>query len=356
VLDSASGASAHGLAGRGIRDRWAPVLLAGTVSALLTSGLMALSGRVTGSDEPSSAAMTSSTRTVTISSQTGLGVAEMTDRVQASLLAVSGITADGRVSRGSAVAIDTGHVLTAARLVLDSRELSVTAGGRLRRASLVGTDPDTDLAVLTVEDGGLVPAPWGTAADLRPGDQAVAVSCSPAAEPGPTVTAGIVSGIARTLGHAGTELRGLIQVDRPVPAEGAGGALLDEAGALIGITLPAAAANAPFGYAVPAELAREVAGQLLVRGRVARPWLGVEGGERASNGGAVLERVKPGSPAAAAGLFEDDVVTAVDGLPTPSMAMLLVVLRFHQPGDTVSLSVLRANRSLAVRVTLAERP
>jgi len=343
---------------RGILDRWGPVLLAGTVGALLTTGLLALTGGFgRGPDEPASLAMTSSTKAVSISSQTQLlGVAELAERMRPSLVAVFGVAADGRVSRGSAVAIRSGHVLTAARLVVDSLELQVLVGGIGRRASVVGSDPDTDLAVLAVEGGGLVPVSWAAGSDLRPGDPAIAVSCPPAAEPGPTVTAGIVSGVARTLAHAGTELRGLLQVDRPVPAEGAGGALLDPSGDLVGITLPAAAANAPFGYAVPAEAAQDVARQLLERGRVAHPWLGVEGGDRGMNGGAVVERVKPGSPAASAGLLEDDLVTAINDAPTPSMGMLLVVLRHYQPGDTVRLLVRRANRAVAVSVTLQERP
>ena len=342
---------------RGTLDRWSPVVLAGTVGALLATGLLTVTGGFGGSTlEPPAASTPSSTATLAISSQARpLGVADLAERLRPSLLAVSSIATDGRVNRGSAVAIRTDHVLTAARLVLGSSDLQVLVRGIGRRANLVGTDPDTDLAVLVVEGGGLAPVAWGSTDELRPGDPAIALSSSPAAEPGPTVTAGIVSGVARSLAHAGTELRGLLQVDRPVPAEGAGGALIDPAGALVGITLPAPAGSAPFGYAVPAEAAREVARQLLARGRVNHPWLGVEGADRGMSGGAVVQRVKPGSPAAQAGLQEGDVVTEIDGRPTPSMGMLLVGLRLHQPGDTVRLLVLRGDRVFAVLVTLAER-
>lgn len=340
---------------RGALDRWSPVVLAGAVGALLTAGLLTATGNIGGSTlEPPTSP--SSTVALAISSQAApLGVADLAERLRPSLLAVSGVAADGRVTRGSSVAIRSDHVLTAARLVVGSSDLQVLVRGIGRRASLVGTDPDTDLAVLSVDGGGLVPATWGSAADLRPGDPAVAVSSPPSAEPGPTVTAGIVSGIARTLAHAGAELRGLLQVDRPVPAEGAGGALVDPAGSVLGITLPAAAAGTPFGYAVPAESAREVARQLLTRGRVTHPWLGVEGADMQMNGGALVQRVKPGSPAALAGLQEGDVVTEIDGRPTPSMGMLLVGLRLHQPGDTVRLLVLRSSQVVAIQVTLADR-
>ena len=357
---SPSTASPTGRASAGLRsrDRWLPVVLAGTVSALLTAGLLGVAGAFDGRPlaEPPRRPATSSTVALAVRSQAAPpGVADIAERMRPSLLALGGVGADGRLSRGSAVAIRNGHVLTAARLVVGSRELEVLVQGVARRATLVGADADSDLAVLAVDGAGLQPASWGQTADLRPGDPAVAVSSPPAAEPGPTVTAGIVSGINRSLAYAGTELRGLLQVDRPVPSEGAGGALLDAAGTLVGITLPAAA-SAPFGYAVPAEVAVDVARQLLTRGRVAHPWLGVEGGDRGMSGGAVVQRVKPASPAAAAGLAEGDVVTEINGKATPSMGMLLLGLRLHRPGETVRLVLLRAGRHIEVLVRLSERP
>lgn len=339
-------------------DRWLPLVLAAGVSALLTAGVLRVTGSLDGSllASGSPAAPTSSSVALNVRSDTdALHVAELAERLRPSLLALAGIAADGRPSRGSAVAIRTGHVLTAARLVVGSREIQVLVQGAGRRATLVGSDPDTDLAVLAVDGGGLVPAVWGQAAELQPGALAVAVCCPPAAEPGPTVTAGVVSGIDRTLTFAGNEMRGLLQLDRPVPAEGAGGALLDPEGALLGITLPAPQGAAPFGYAVPAEKAEEVAGQLITRGRVAYPWLGVEGGDRGMDGGAVVQRVRPASPAAAAGLQEGDVVTSFGGRATPTMGALLLRLRAHRPGETVRLGLLRAGRQLDVPVTLAER-
>jgi len=345
-----------GSSGVRARDRWVPVVLAGTVGALLTAGLLAVTGSLDGGlGTQAPPGSTSSTLALAVRSEAAApGVADIAERLRPSLLAVAGMDAAGRPSRGTAIAIRTGHVLTAARLVTGSGPLEVLVQGVGRRGTLVGADADTDLAVLAVDGGGLTPASWGEAADLRPGDPAVAVSSPPAAEPGPTVTAGIVSGINRTLASAGTELRGLLQVDRPVPAEAAGGALVDQAGALVGITLPAAG-GAPFGYAVPAEMAEDVARQLLARGRVAHPWLGVEGADRGMNGGAVVQRVKPASPAAAAGLLDGDVVTEINGRATPSMGMLLLGLRSHQPGETVRLVVLRAGRRMEILVTLSER-
>jgi len=339
-------------------ERWLPMVLAAGVSALLTAGFLGATGSLDASllASGSPAAPTSSSVALAVHRDiAALEVAELAERLRPSLLALAGVAADGRPSRGSAVAIRTGHVLTAARLVVGSREVQVLVHGVGRRATLVGSDPDTDLAVLAVDGGGLEPAAWSRAGDLQPGARAVAVSSPPAAEAGPTVTAGVVSGISRTCTFGGNELRGLLQLDRPVPAEGAGGALLDPEGALLGITLPAPQGAAPFGYAVPAEEAEEVAGQLLTRGRVAHPWLGVEGGDRGMDGGAVVQRVRPASPAATAGLQEGDVVTSFSGRATPSMGALLLRLRLHRPGEVVRLTVLRAGLPLDIPVTLAER-
>jgi len=345
--------SGHGMPAR---ERWLPVFLAGTVGALLTAGIFGATGALDSNilSEPRSQASSSTVALAVHSQPVPAGVAEVAERVRPSLLALAGMGADGHPSRGSAIAIRDDHVLTAARLVLGFDDLEVLVKGAARRATLVGSDVETDLALLAVEGGGLTPVSWGEAADLRTGDPAVAVSSPPAAEPGPTVTSGIVSGINRTLSVGGTELRGLLQVDRPVPSEAAGGALVDPTGALVGITIPAAP-SAPFGYAVPANVAKEVARQLLSSGRVARPWLGIEGGDRSMNGGAVVQRVKPASPAAAAGLLEGDVVTEMNGEPMPSMGMLLLGLRLHRPGETIRLIVLRAGRPIEVPVTLAER-
>lgn len=344
--------------GRGVLGLWLPVVLAGTVGALLSAGLLTVTGELDRQGiGPGGAAATSSTVALTVAKRPApASLADMAERLQPSLLAVSGIGADGRISRGSAVAIRPDHVVTAARLVVSSKDLKVLVQGVGRRANLLGADPDTDLAVLSVDGGGLVPASWGSTADLRPGDLALTVSSAPAAEPGPTVTAGVVSGIARTLAYSGTELRGLLQVDRPIPPEGGGGALLDPDGALVGITLPTAVAGSPFGYAVPAETASEVARQLLTRGRVVHPWLGVEGADRVMNGGAEVQRVKPVSPAAEAGVQVGDIITRLDGVAIPSMGTLLLELRRRQPGHTVRLVVLRDGRELDLLVTLAERP
>lgn len=342
---------------RGSRGRWLPVALAGTVGALLAAGLLTLTGGLGGdATEPAAVAPSSTMALVFSSPLPPPGLADLAEGLEPSLFAVAATSPDGRITRGSGVAIRPDHVLTAARVVADARDLQVLVRGIGRRAILLGADPDTDLAVLAVEGGGLVPAAWGDAAGLRPGDSAITVSSPPASEAGPTVTAGIVSGVSRTLNYAGTELRGLLQLDRPVPPEGAGGALLDPSGALVGIILPASFGNAAFGYAVPAEVAKDVSRQLLTRGRVSHTWLGVEGGDRGMNGGAVVQRVKPGSPAARAGLMDGDVVTEVNGEGTPTMGMLLAELRLHQPGETVRLRVLRGEEPMEVLVTLSDRP
>ena len=123
----------------------------------------------------------------------------------------------------------------------------------------------------------------------------------------------------------------------------------------MGVTLPATP-SALFGYAVPAEVAEDVAGQLIANGRVTHPWLGVEGSDRGLSEGAVVQRVRPSGPAAAAGVVDGDVVVEINGVATPSMGMLLLGLRSHHPGETIRLMVVRGSRRLEIPVTLSERP
>jgi S1-C subfamily serine protease len=159
----------------------------------------------------------------------------------------------------------------------------------------------------------------------------------------------------------------MIQTDAPIAPGSSGGALLDDGGAVIGITTAIAVSDVGaegLGFAVPIDIARSVADQLIKTGKVTNVWLGVEGndldGATANDldvdGGALIGRVKAGSPAEQAGLTPRDVVVAVDGKPVGSMGALVVALRSHRPGDRVTLHVLRDGKRQEMPVTLAERP
>lgn len=291
-------------------------------------------------------------------------------RVEVTRAATAGAPgAETTTTIGSAVAFrDDGFLLTSADLVDHSlRIVVVLDGGRATDGRIVGTDPLTDVAVLSIEETGLDTAVLGTAEDLTVGQPALVVGS--ASTPGalPAVTAGIVSALGRTLGAEGDAppRHGLIQTDAPLDPTATGGPVLDRRGAVVGITTapPTSVTGHGLSYAVPIDTARRVAGQIIGTGSVHHPWLGIEGSDlRAGEadafqlaGGARVATVSEGSPADLAGLQADDVVTAVGETRVTSMAELVVRLREYRPGDVVLLSYQRAGQPGFCVATLAER-
>ncbi len=266
---------------------------------------------------------------------------------------------------------DDGHLLTSATVLGTATALRVRLdSGRELSGRVIGTDRDTDVAVVKIDGNGpFPPAVLGTSADLMVGEQAVAIGCPIGLVGGPSVTVGVISALHRSvpLGAGGGTLVDLIQTDARVPTGWPGGALLDSSGSVIGITTAAGATatgSGGFGFAIPIDQARFVADQLIATGRVAPAWLGVRGGDLDGaaaaaldlTGGMVVGEVMAGSPAASVGLSPFDTIVALDGAPVTSMSELLVALRRHRPGDAVNLDIVRGRVRMSVVVVLTERP
>jgi S1-C subfamily serine protease len=262
-----------------------------------------------------------------------------------------------------------GHVLTSAHVVAGATTVTVALPtGREVPARVVGSDPHTDIAVVKVEGGGFSVAIMGTATGLAVGQKAVAVG-SPLSLAGPSVTVGVISALHRNVRSRSDAqpMYGMVQTDAAIAPASSGGALLDSAGSVIGITTTNVVGEGGaegVGFAVPIDVARSVAEQLMTAGRVANVWIGIQGqdvdGATASqmdvHGGAVVADVKPGSPAERAGVAPSDVIVAVNGRPITSMGELVVALRLQKPGSAVTLDVLRERRRHTMTVTVAERP
>ncbi|HZU06467.1 MAG TPA: trypsin-like peptidase domain-containing protein [Chloroflexota bacterium] len=282
---------------------------------------------------------------------------------------------------GSGVIFDqAGYILTNYHVVADARAIAVALpDGRTFDARPVGTDPDTDLAVLQIPSGNLPVAPLGDSDRLAVGDGVVAIGNALGLPGGPTVTTGVVSALGRTVQEPASEtdepgpvLYDVIQTDAAINPGNSGGPLVNLAGEVVGInTLIAGTTDSGIraqgiGFAIAINTAKPIAEQLVTLGRAVHPYLGIVfqwvGGASArqlrSDGqqGVLIERVQPGSPAAQAGLQRGDIITQVDGQLLRDEATLPKEIQKHRPGDTLELTVVRGDTERTVRVTLAERP
>jgi S1-C subfamily serine protease len=253
---------------------------------------------------------------------------------------------------GSGLALGGERVVTSAALVQGTASISVTTSqGRVLPATLAGADPESDLALLRVNNGHLPPARLGSADDLAVGSWVLAVGASSGERR--WAAQGVVSALGVLVMRGdGTAMPGMVQTDVAMPVESGGGALLDNDGAVVAILSRAAP-----GHALPVDVAREITDQLGTSGMVRHAWLGVDtvdATERAG-GGAAVRSVSAASPAEASGIAVGDVITSLGDDRVADTADLLAAVEHRRPGDPVEMTVWRDDHRLERRATLAER-
>jgi S1-C subfamily serine protease len=348
---------------------WAVAGLAGMIGALLTAGLIAAAGGFTTRDMPiRSVEKVATLAPVSARINNVEAAVEVAQRLRPSIVEVTVDGGSDKVSGSGVVFRDDGHILTNAHVVEGASSVKViSADGRTLTARIVGTDIDTDIAVLKV-DARIPAATLGTVQGLQVGQQAIAIGSPLGLAGGPSVTVGVVSALGRPFDSAGGPLLvDMIQTDAPISPGSSGGALVDAAGNVIGITTGIAVAEGigaeGLGFATPIDVARDVAEQLMTTGRVVHIWLGVRGEDLDSAtaktlgvlAGALVREVAEGSPAQIAGIKERDVITTVGGKKVASMADVVIAVRAHKAGDVVKVTVWRATRAQTFTVTLKER-
>jgi S1-C subfamily serine protease len=348
---------------------WTVALLAGLIASMLTYAVIVAAGGFRRTTVASSqlVAPVRAGQAADFSSTTH--VEQIAEQIRPSIVQVDVSTGDGKAS-GSGVLFRTdGHILTSQHVIADAHDIKIVmADGREIGARIVGSDTDTDIAVLKIDGVNAQAAPLGSATHLKVGQMAVAIGEPLGLAGGPTVTVGVVSAIGRQVNSKDGSLLDMIQTDAPIAPGSSGGALVDGAGAVIGITTAMAVSDVGaegLGFATPIDIARDVADQLITTGRVVHVWLGIDGEDLDRNradamgvtGGAVVKGVKGDSPAALAGLSASDVIVGIDGRPIASMSGLVVALRSHKPGQIVKLTVRHDGAKVRdVTATLAERP
>ena len=352
------------------RQLWVVGLSAAVAASLLSTGLAVVAGSLLDQRSTSRGVERSSLLPSPAAAGGRSGdVVQIAERVRPAIAQLR-VNA-GREGSGSGVIFRSdGQLLTNAHVVDGATSVTVVlSSGRELSGQVAGSDPYTDTAVVKVDGGPFPVAELGTAADLKVGQQAIAIGSPLGLTGGPSVTVGVVSALHRAVHtrNSARVLADMVQTDAPIAPGSSGGALLDAEGRVIGITTAVAVSDTGtdgFGFATPVDVARSAAEQLMATGRVTTVWLGVEGSDLDGStavdlnvdGGAVVEQVKADSPAEKAGLAARDVIVGMDGRPVMSLGMLVVAVRTHRPGDVVLLEVVRDHQHHGMTVTVAERP
>ena len=296
------------------------------------------------------------------------GVAQVAAAVAPAIVGVRATAPSGERSGSGLVFRSDGHVITNHRLVEGTTSIEVTgADGRSFSARHTGSDPESDLAVITVDRAGLEPAVLGSARYLQVGQTAVVVGAPAGSQGSPSVTAGVIAGLGHVVEVAGRPIYDVISTDAMVGPRASGGPLVDRNGHVVGITTraPATGLSEPgLGLVIPIDRARQVADQLIREGRVTYAWLGLSGTdldpwtakEYGVGTGTLVRQVEPKSPAARGGVKVQDVVTAVEAAPISSMHELTMLVRRHEPGDRIELTVVRSGSARTVKVRLDQAP
>lgn len=365
------------------RPFWMP--LVGTAAAAALVASVATAGLVGAFDHSSTTSPASiasigqtSTQTVPVAGSTSSNPdwQKVSAAVSASVVAIKVTTQQGE-AEGSGIILDTkGHILTNNHVVSGAANntVSVTLNdGRIYPATIVGTDTTTDLAVILLKNppSDLSPAALGDSSTVVVGDPVMAVG-NPLGLAN-TATTGIVSAIDRPVSasesgsSSSAVVTNAIQIDAAINPGNSGGPLFDAQGRVIGITSSIAtlsqtsgqSGSIGLGFAIPVNLAKDIASQLIDSGTAKHAFLGVslQDGTATADGvtrqGAVVKEVSSGSPAANAGLQVNDVIVAIDGKVVAGAESLTGYVRAMSAGQQADLTLVRGGKALDVKVTLA---
>jgi S1-C subfamily serine protease len=291
-------------------------------------------------------------------------------------------------AQGSGFVIDKdGHVVTNYHVVEGAKKVQVSfSDSELMDATVIGTDPSTDIAVLKIKGAwarSLTPLTLGSSSAVQVGDAVVAIGNPFGLER--TVTAGIVSALQRRIkAPNGFQIDEVIQTDAAINHGNSGGPLLNANGDVIGVNAQIeseSGGNVGIGFAIPIDTVKDVASQLIKEGKVEHAYLGIEmatiNSDLADNfrvpvdKGVLIQKVNPGSPAAQAGLqggttqvvlagltyrLGGDVITKADGQTLETSDQLASVVTSKEPGDSLDLEVHRGQETLNVTVELGRQP
>jgi len=284
---------------------------------------------------------------------------------------IFGATGDQTVSGTGFFITDQGYILTNNHVVEGTKEVNIVlSDGTKQTASIVGTDPYSDVAVLKTD--GKVPgvATLGNSDALDPGESVIAIG-SPLGDFKNTVTVGVVSATGRSIDTGnGYTIENLIQTDAAINHGNSGGPLVNLAGDVIGVNTLVVRNSGNgdvaegLGFAIPVNTAQAIAHQIIQQGYFARPYMGVsfqpinpdiaERYNLPAKWGVYITNVEPGSPAKTAGIQEGDIITNVGDIALDETHSYVNALFNYKPGDTINLAVMREGKETQLQITLGE--
>jgi putative serine protease PepD len=339
--------------GRGI----VAALLAGLLGAGIGTGVTFIA-----LDNNNSTGLPSSAPIIKASGQNLEAVAAVAKAVLPTIVRIDVSEAGGLGSgTGSGVIYRAdGYIITNNHVIEGASDIEVTlASGQQLSARVIGTAaPGADIAVVKVDRTGLPVARLGSIGEIEVGDLAVAMG-SPFGLSG-TVTAGVISALHRniTLGP-GERFADAIQTDAPINPGNSGGALANAEGKVVGINTAIVGGNGGnvgVGFAIPIDIARRVADQIIATGKASLPFIGISGQNLPDDRGALVQEVVSGGPSAGAGIRPGDIIVELGGTQIHSMDELISTLIQHRVGESIRVVYTRNGQRHTVTVKLAARP
>lgn len=344
---------------------------AAVVAVLVAGGFVEMPSSAT-SGKTGSAGTTSSSQTVTVNSgdstDTTLANA-VAQKALPSVVSINVTTSDGE-GVGSGVVLDTdGNIVTNYHVIEGAQSISVSTGDASYDATVVGSDESSDLAVIKIDagDAALTPIEVGDSSTLQVGDWVMSLGSPFGLEQ--SVSTGIVSSLYRSTmlqnTSGNTIYTNLIQTDATINPGNSGGALVDDEGKLVGINSlieSYSGSSSGVGFAIPGNYAVEVAQKLIAGQTVTHAYIGgsfqtvtannARSNSLSVNQGAYVAELADDGPAAQAGIQKGDVITALDDEEITSSDALVLAVRSHSVGDTVTVTLMRGSKQMQVQVTL----
>jgi len=254
-----------------------------------------------------------------------------------------------------------GYIITNNHVAGNAKELVVTLNdGTEYPARLIGTDKNTDIAVIKIDATGLIPAEFTPTDNIKVGEMAIAVGSPFGLQQ--SVTVGVVSAIGRdvAISYDSLPMVDLIQTDAAINPGNSGGALVNSDGQVMGINsmiYSTSGSNAGIGFAIPGDIALNIAKQLIENGVAKTPFIGIEMGENTTDiKGVYIESVTAGYPAEKAGIKAGDIITTFDGTAVETPLDLFSQIIARNVGEQVTVSVNRNGQSLQLTLTIGEKP